>query len=172
MFWLFSVACWFILYFEWIGIKTSWVERKIPRSPRPAWKQPTHLQPKLIGGSASNSLGHQLVAAGTTATAAAAPSHSNSQQQQQHHHHHHHHQSLVNNRGTAGTAATATSAGINGLGTSAAAAAAAANLEALANAYTAGIQQFTTGAALRSPKPPDSGFKWDDHFSSVETSGN
>ncbi|EFX71524.1 hypothetical protein DAPPUDRAFT_227924 [Daphnia pulex] len=46
-------------------------------------------------------------------------------------------------------AATATSAGINGLGTSAAAAAAAAaaNLEALANAYTAGIQQFTTGAA-------------------------
>ncbi|XP_046636675.1 CUGBP Elav-like family member 1 isoform X2 [Daphnia pulicaria] len=98
----------------------------------------------VVGGSASNSLGHQLVAAGPTATAAATqPSHSNSQQQQQHHQHH---QSLVNNRGTAGTAAaTATSAGINGLGTSAAAAAAAAaNLEALANAYTAGIQQFTT----------------------------
>jgi hypothetical protein len=119
-------------------------------------KQPTHLTPKLIGGSASNSLGHQLVAAGPTATAAATqPSHSNSQQQQQHHQHH---QSLVNNRGTAGTAAaTATSAGINGLGTSAAAAAAAAaNLEALANAYTAGIQQFTTGAAqpFSKQKPP------------------
>lgn len=94
------------------------------------WKQKiekpkTNPTKKLLGGS-----GHQLVTA-----AQSTPSHSNSQQQQ--------HQ--VNNRGVCGgggaaAATTTTSAA------AAAAAAAAANLEALANAYTAGIQQFTTGA--------------------------
>ncbi|XP_057367767.1 CUGBP Elav-like family member 1-A isoform X2 [Daphnia carinata] len=79
------------------------------------------------GGSANNSMTH--LAAATSGT---APAHSNSQQQQ----------NLINNR-SASSAATST--GINGLGTSAnAAVAAAASLEALATAYTAGIQQFTT----------------------------
>ncbi|XP_057367766.1 CUGBP Elav-like family member 1 isoform X1 [Daphnia carinata] len=81
----------------------------------------------IVGGSANNSMTH--LAAATSGT---APAHSNSQQQQ----------NLINNR-SASSAATST--GINGLGTSAnAAVAAAASLEALATAYTAGIQQFTT----------------------------
>jgi hypothetical protein len=88
-------------------------------------------QKKLLGGS-----GHQLVTA-----AQSTPSHSNSKQQQQHH--------QVNNRGVCGGGAAA--ATTTTTSAAAAAAAAAANLEALANAYTAGIQQFTTGAFVPIP---------------------
>lgn len=72
---------------------------------------------------------------GHLTNATTATSHSNSQQQ-----------NVINNRSANCAASAPPSTGINGLGTSAnAAVAAAASLEALANAYTAGIQQFTTG---------------------------
>lgn len=92
--------------------------------------------PRIMTGSAAaaaaqanNSIGHQLAGLVQSQT---CPSTQQQQQQQQ--------TSQQQQRSAAATTA------INGLGTSAAAAAAAAGLEALANAYTAGIQQFTTGA--------------------------
>ncbi len=99
---------------------------------------------------ANNSIGHQLASLVQSQT---CPSTQQQQQQQQQ-------TSQQQQRGAAATTA------INGLGSSAAAAAAAAGLEALANAYTAGIQQFTTGA----PHTETGHFRKKrkiDHFSSL-----